>query len=231
MRQPLWATYLPGLLRVGGRHDLLARAESATQAGERARLRGRKTSDGRYWDHVRGLGGLYAATGVEALDQAHHLGFNTLVHELTHQVHLFVMGEATRAKVEALFADACRQGRCLDYYAATCVEEYLAQGAEAFVSLAKRPDSRRTYSHTRFELMALDPALDAFLRAHAAWDPLEGPQRRPLLEAAAEYALLAGRPDQALTALALLGPDLPVHAADLRDQALLELKRPNLAGP
>lgn len=222
----LWAAHVPGLVRAGARHDFLARTESATDARERARLQGRRTADGRYWDHVRGLGGLHAATGVEALDQAAELGFNTLAHELTHQVHLFVLGEGARAQAEALFRAARAQGRCLDYYAATCVEEYLAQGAEAFVSLAKRPDGRRTFGHTRFELRARDPALEEFLARHGSWDPLQCPRRAELLEAAAEYALLAGRPGEARNALASIGEALSAYAADLMEQALFELRAP-----
>ncbi len=217
-----WARYIPRLAALGARHDLLSLTESATLAADRAFLRGKRTADGRFWDEVRGVGGFHAATGVESLDEAASFGFDTLAHEVTHQVHLFAMSAAERREVERLYETARREGRCLDYYAATCPEEYLAQGFEAFLSLAKMPGEKRTHGHTRFELVRLDPGLDRFLRRHTAWTPLYGPRRAALLEASAEWALLAGRFDDALTAVAMMGSRMTEHARDLRDRALAE---------
>ncbi len=217
-----WARYIPRLAALGARHDLLSPLESATKSEDRASLRGRRTADGRFWDEVRGVGGFHAATGVEALDEASLFGFDTLAHEVTHQVHLFAMNGEERRELERLYRKARREGRCLDYYAATCVEEYAAQGFEAFLSLAKIPGSKRTHGHTRFELLRVDPGLERFFRRHTAWSPLEGKNRRALLEAAAEWALLSGRFDDTLTAVALMGEEITEHARDLRDQALYE---------
>ena len=217
-----WGRYLPRLAALGARHDILSPTESATRARERAALRGRRTADGRFWDEVRGVGGFHAATGVESLEEAASFGFDTLAHEVTHQVHLFAMNQKERREVERLYEKALREGRCLDYYAATCVEEYLAQGFEAFLSLAKIPGAKRTHGHTRFELLRLDPDLERFLRRRTAWSPLYGPNRAAVLEAAAEWALLAGRFDDALTAVGLMGRAITEHARDLRDQALAE---------
>ncbi len=217
-----WARYVPLLAALGASHDLLSPTESATRAEARASLRGRRTADGRFWDEVRGVGGFHAATGVEALDEAGAFGFDTLAHEVTHQVHLFAMDGRARREVRLLYQKARREGRCLDYYAATCAEEYLAQGFEAFLSMAKIPGAKRTHGHTRFELLRLDPDLERFLRRHTAWDPLRGPGRPALLEASAEWALLAGRFDDALTAVALMGRGITEHAKDIRDQALYE---------
>ena len=217
-----WGRYLPRLALLGARHDLLDPTESATLARERARLRGRRTADGRFWDEVRGVGGFHAATGVEALDEAASFGFDTLAHEVTHQVHLFAMSSAERRRVDRLYQKALREGRCLDYYAATCPEEYLAQGFEAFLSPAKIPGTKRTHGHTRLELVRLDPDLERFLRRRAAWDPFRGRKGKALLEAAAEWALLAGRFDDVLTAADLMGRGITQHVRDLRDQALAE---------
>ena len=217
-----WARYIPRLAAMGARHDILSPTVSATSAADRAFLRGRRTADGRFWDEVRGVGGFHAATGVESLDEAASFGFDTLAHEVTHQVHLFAMTAGERRVVERLYKKARREGRCLDYYAATCPEEYLAQGFEAFLSLAKMPGEKRTHGHTRFELVRLDPDLDRFLRRHTAWTPLYGNRRNAVLEASAEWALLAGRFDDALTALAMMGRALTEHARDLRDRALAE---------
>ena len=55
------------LIAKGGRHDLMLEAERTTDHAQRASLRGRRTFDGRVWDDVRGIGGLRAATDIEAL--------------------------------------------------------------------------------------------------------------------------------------------------------------------
>src|SRR5262249_21161135 len=78
----LFASRLPKLLALGARHDLMLETERTTDAESRASLRGRRTFDGRVWDDVRGIGGMQAATGIEALDEAAQAGFDTLAHEL-----------------------------------------------------------------------------------------------------------------------------------------------------
>lgn len=67
------------------------------------------------------------------------------------------------AEVKALYARACAEDRCLDYYAASNVDEYFAQGYEALVSQAKRGCLKETQRHTRAELAARDPGLFEFL--------------------------------------------------------------------
>jgi tetratricopeptide (TPR) repeat protein len=124
----MFSAHLPELVAAGGRQDLLGALERTTDAAERQRLRGRRTFDGRVWDDVRGVGGLHAATGIEALDEAAFAGFDTLVHELAHQVHFHSLDDVHRARIEALYRIAKQEGRCLDYYAAANSAEYFAQG-------------------------------------------------------------------------------------------------------
>src|SRR5262249_19711454 len=153
----------------------------------------------------RGVGGLQAATGIEALDEAAQFGFDTLVHELAHQVHYYALGQRDRARIRALFVAARAGGNCLDYYAASNEAEYFGQGGEAFASLGKRPGCETTHGHTRFELRRVDPALYDFVAEIVDCDPLRDAARRPaLLRAAIEVALRCGRPLDALTAADLL---------------------------
>ena len=139
---------------------------------ERAWLRGRRTFDGRVWDDVRGIGGLCAATGVEALDDAHTGGFQTLVHELAHQVHLYALPRVKRDRITVLYRRAKRDGLCLDYYAASNEAEYFAQGVEAFFSYVKVAGQPVTHGHTHFELRRRDPELFALIGELAEVDPL-----------------------------------------------------------
>lgn len=212
----LFGSRLGKLLAVGGRHDLLLEVERTTDAEARAMLRGRRTFDGRVWDDVRGIGGLSAATGIEALDDAAQFGFDTLAHEIAHQVHYFALPRVDRARITALYRAAKENGRCLDFYAATNEAEYFGQGVEAFASLCKRPGGETTHGHTRFELLRVDPDLHDFIAGIVDHDPLRGAGRVPLLRAAIAVALRGGRPEDAATAAALL----PV--GDGREQALAE---------
>lgn len=203
----LFARQLPKLVAIGGRHDLLVELDRTTDAEARANLRGKRTFDGRYWDDVRGVGGVQAATGIEALDEAAGFGFDTFAHEVAHQVHYYAFSPTQRARLRALYRAAVAGGRCLDYYAATNEAEYFGQAVEAFVSLGKRPGGETTHGHTRFELRRLDPDLHDFVADVVTWDPLADPGRRAsLLAAAIAVALRVGRPDDAVVAAGMMAP-------------------------
>ncbi|MFO1051932.1 MAG: tetratricopeptide repeat protein [Planctomycetota bacterium] len=211
--------YLAALISKGARHDFLLEEERTTDDPARASLRGKRTFDGRVWDDVRGIGGLRAATGIEALDEAALCGFDTFAHEVAHQVHLHVLRDKpVFARIRELYRHAIDGDRVLDYYAASNWAEYFGQGVEAFVSLAKRPEPEATHAHTRFELMRVDPELHTLIAGLVAFDPL-GPtsdraRRAELLRAAIDAALLMGRTDDAATATELL--DEPSERVALR---------------
>lgn len=203
----MFGRHLGRLLAIGARHDLLLELERTTDADERSNLRGRRTFDGRVWDDVRGIGGVHAATGIEALDEAAAFGYDTLVHEVAHQVHFYALSRLQRTRIRALHARAVAEGRCLDYYAATNDAEYFGQGVEAFASLAKRPGGETTHGHTRWELYRLDRELHDFIAEVVDFDPLADAGRRDaILAAAVAVALRVGRPDDALVAAELLPP-------------------------
>ncbi|MBL8728758.1 MAG: tetratricopeptide repeat protein [Planctomycetes bacterium] len=216
----LFATQLPRLIAVGGSHDLLLELERTTDAEARAALRGRRTFDGRVWDDVRGVGGIQAATGIEALDDVTSFGFDTLAHEVAHQVHLHAFTRAQRLRIRTLYQQALADGRCLDYYAASNEAEYFGQGIEAFVSLGKRPGGETTHGHTRFELYAVDRDLHDFIASVVDHDPLREPAvRERLLTAAVAVAIRCGRPAEAITAASMLPP------GERRDRLLATSRR------
>ena len=203
----LFRNQLSKLVAVGGSHDLLTELERTTDADARKNLRGRRTFDGRVWDDVRGVGGMQAATGIEALDEAATFGFDTFAHEVAHQVHFFTFTPVQRARVRSLYRQAMKERRCLDYYAASNEAEYFGQGVEAFVSLAKRPGGETTHGHTRFELLRVDPALHEFVAGLVSFDPLADPQlREVLLAAAVTVAIRCGRCDDAVVAAEMMSP-------------------------
>ncbi len=218
----LFGSRLSRLIAIGGRHDLLLETDRTTDAEGRAMLKGKRTFDGRVWDDVRGIGGLSAATGIEALDEAAQFGFDTLAHELAHQVHYFALRPVDRAKITELYKKAKREGRCLDYYAASDEAEYFGQGVEAFHSLGKRPGGETTHGHTRFELLRVDPDLHGFVAEVVDQDPLAGPRRIELLLAAIDVALRCGRPDDAVQAAEMLPAGAQRDEARVRAAAALQ---------
>ena len=151
------------ILAVGTGHDVMPLGVDVTDEPSRRDLVGKRTFDGRWYEHLRAVAGPNGATGAEKLREAADFGFNTFAHEFGHQVHRMGLPVAKQREVDALYAAAVASGACLDWYAASNVDEYFAQGYEAFVSPVKRGCLTETARHTRDELRRKDPALYAFL--------------------------------------------------------------------
>jgi Flp pilus assembly protein TadD len=189
--KPFW----PALVAAGDVHDVLPLAADLADDASRHDLAGRRTFDGRWYEHLRGVGGTRAATGAEKLREAAEFAFNTFAHEFGHQVHRHGLTKEQQAEVDGLYAAATKAGKTLDYYAASNADEYFAQGYEAFVSPLKRGCLTETGRHTRAELGRKDPDLHAFLLrvldvSHESPDALAA-----LLSAAAGGASVQAEPD------------------------------------
>ncbi|RME79415.1 MAG: hypothetical protein D6785_11220 [Planctomycetota bacterium] len=124
----------------------------------------RYSQDGRRYGDLRGLTYEKAVSGKETLWNAYQFGYNTVAHELAHQVHMYSFSRKKQQRIESLYRKALREKRALDYYSATSVYEYFAQGYEAFISRFKRPGLGFTARHTRKELLEKDPQLYEFLK-------------------------------------------------------------------
>ena len=159
--------YLSRLIERKARHDILSMDALLTEAPERSAYD--RTSDGRRWRQLRGVGGREAATGVDKLRIAALFGFNTFAHEFAHQILRYAFTNEQFLQIQSLYLNALEHGRCLDYYAATNVDEYFAQGYEAYLSLRKNGRLRETGRHTRSELRRRDPPLHDFLARTFDW--------------------------------------------------------------
>jgi tetratricopeptide (TPR) repeat protein len=157
------AEFLPALGRRKARHYLLAFDERVSDVGDFDDLDEEKTFDGRYYASIRGVGGRVTVSGIEYVELAAQGGFNTIAHEFAHQVHMTALGKDRTRIIRKLYEAARREGRALDFYAATNEYEYFAQGYEAFISEHKRPSAGVTARHTNKELLMRDPELHAFL--------------------------------------------------------------------
>ncbi len=180
---PLW----PALVAAGVTHDLIPVEADLTDDPGRKDLAPQRTFDGRWYAHLRGVGGAQAATGTEKVREAADFAFNTFAHEFGHQVLRMGLSPTRQKEVEALWQGAVASKRLLDYYSATNVDEYFAQGYEAFVSPVKRGCLTETARHTRDELAEKDPPLFRWLRG-VLDTSFESPEALARLKAA------AGRP-------------------------------------
>lgn len=195
--------YLPRLIAMGATHYVLGLSESITDLPHFEHLEKRTTFDHRHYAHVRGLGGIHAATGREYLWEARDSRYNTLAHEFAHQVHLHALSDADREELEQLYVKALREDRALDYYARSDVAEYFAQGYEAFVSFFKRPCLSSTAGHTRTELEQRDPQLFAFIQRLSSKSWTRGPWLPKLYTQVSKIHEALGSPEEARQAYRL----------------------------
>jgi len=117
--------------------------------------------DSRLWDDVRGMGGHFTVTGIEDVERNIFDKYNTVLHELTHQVHGVLTADQSR-QIEALYQqakqrDAKTRNGFLSRYAGGSVWEYFAEGANAQAS--PRRDAFDGREIVRERLIAMDPAL------------------------------------------------------------------------
>jgi len=122
--------------------------------------------DSRLWDDVRGCGGYSTVTGIEDVERMVLGGYNTVLHELTHQVHGVLTSEEKR-EVQELYRrakerHAAGQEAFVSRYQASSVWEYLAEGVNSYMT--PRRDRYDTKQVVRERLMGRDPDLVAFVR-------------------------------------------------------------------
>ena len=126
--------------------------------------------DSRLWDDVRGCGGYHTVTGVEDVERTIFDRYNTVLHELTHQVHGVLPADDAREIQEhyrlAKERDDRTHAAYLSRYAGGSVYEYYAEGANALESpMRDEYDPREV---VRERLVRLDPALQKLVERHLA---------------------------------------------------------------
>jgi tetratricopeptide (TPR) repeat protein len=155
--------YLPVLAAAGSTHYIIPLYERSTDYIYGREYKNQRSFDFRLWDDIRGRGGFNSATGIEDLQGAYYLDFNTLTHEFTHQVHGFAMTTEQKEKIKALYDLARRDNRFLDYYAGSNEFEYFAQGVEAYNSIQGKQTLKATAKNTRELLYKTDKPLFEFI--------------------------------------------------------------------
>jgi tetratricopeptide (TPR) repeat protein len=153
-----WKLYIPLLTETGHRHYVKPLHERLSQAPGMETIKDQRISyDSRLWDDVRGCGGYTTITGIEDVERCIYSSYNTVLHELTHQVHgVFPPEDAQRLSdryQDARNLEAAGTKVFMSQYQAASVWEYFAEGANGYYSPRRDQYDTREIVHERlFEL-------------------------------------------------------------------------------
>jgi tetratricopeptide (TPR) repeat protein len=162
-----WKAFIPVLVEGGATHFIKPMWMRLSETPQAHALKDARIDyDSRLWDDVRGMGGHFTVTGIEDVERSIFDRYNTVLHELTHQVHGVLTADQARG-IEALYQQAkARDARTRDgflsRYAGGSVWEYFAEGANAEAS--PRRDAYDGREIVRERLIAIDPALRAAIQ-------------------------------------------------------------------
>ena len=162
-----WKAFIPVLVEGGATHFIKPMWMRLSETPQAQALKDARIDyDSRLWDDVRGMGGHFTVTGIEDVERSIFDRYNTVLHELTHQVYGVLTADQAR-EIQALYQkakarDAKTRDGFLSRYAGGSVWEYFAEGANAEAS--PRRDAYDGREIVRERLIALDPALRALVR-------------------------------------------------------------------
>ncbi len=161
-----WRRYLPVLVASGATIYIKPLYQILSDAPGQDKLRDARVSyDSRLWDDVRGGGGYRTVAGIEDVEARIDGGYDTVLHELSHQVHQVLAPEWTR-RIDQLYAVTRQRQRqtgdaFLSAYAGSSVWEYFAEGANSLAT--PRRDRWDPREIVRERLEQRDPDLAALV--------------------------------------------------------------------
>jgi tetratricopeptide (TPR) repeat protein len=159
-----WQRYIPLLVECGEHHYMKPLHEKLSECPNMQSMKDQRISyDTRLWDDVRGCGGFTTVTGIEDVERSIYFSYNTVLHELTHQVHGTLPSD-DQQRIENQWAAARKLDDAgtrtfMSRYQASSAWEYFAEGANAYFS--PRRDSYDPREIVRERLLAMDTALVA----------------------------------------------------------------------
>ncbi|MCA9729583.1 MAG: tetratricopeptide repeat protein, partial [Candidatus Eisenbacteria bacterium] len=196
-----WQRFLPVLIAGGHTYYIKPIHELLSETPGQETLRDQRISyDSRLWDDVRGCGGYHTVTGIEDVERTIFHNYDTVLHELTHQVHGVMPPDVAR-EIEELYRqtkerDAGTGNAFLSRYAGGSVWEYFAEGANALSHPRRDEFDRQEIVQER--LLSIDPELARMVERLETEYPLE--PCYPITYAnRGNDALERGRPDDAVT--------------------------------
>ena len=161
-----WSRFVPVLVASGATYYIKPLYQLLSETPGQEVLRDQRINyDSRLWDDVRGCGGFHTVTGIEDVERTVLWRYNTVLHELSHQVHAVLTADRKRAIQElyrrAKDRDEETHAAFMSRYAGGSVFEYFAEGANALES--PRRDAFDTREVVKERLEAKDPALKALV--------------------------------------------------------------------
>ena len=162
-----WKAFVPVLVDGGATFYIKPMYMLLSDCPDQETLRDQRINyDSRLWDDVRGCGGFHTVTGIEDVERTIFDRYNTVTHELTHQVHGVLPADDSRLIQElyrrAKQRDDSTHDAFLSRYAGGSVYEYFAEGANAIES--PRRDAYDPREVVRERLDAMDPELRDLVR-------------------------------------------------------------------
>jgi len=214
-----WKAFVPVLVDGGATFYIKPLYMLLSECPDLETVRDQRISyDSRLWDDVRGCGGFHTVTGIEDVERTIFDRYNTVTHELTHQVHGVLPADDVRV-IQELYRHAKERDDVthdvfLSRYAGGSVYEYFAEGANALVS--PRRDAYDPREVVRERLDAMDPDLEKSVKGYFARTDVSGSypvayaaggddrvQRGDVAEAIPLYQkALAGAPDNETASVA-----------------------------
>ncbi|MBI1795680.1 MAG: TM0106 family RecB-like putative nuclease [Candidatus Eisenbacteria bacterium] len=163
-----WRRFVPVLIEGGATYTIKPLYQRLSEVPGQEPLKDQRIDyDSRLWDDVRGSGGYHTVTGVEDVERIVFDRYNTVLHELTHQVHAVLTADQSRAIQElyrrAKARDDSTHDGFMSRYAGGSVYEYFAEGANALES--PRRDAYDPREVVRERLTRMDPDLEARVKA------------------------------------------------------------------
>lgn len=157
-----WKHYIPVLVEGGSTYYIKPLYMLLSETPGLETLRDTRINyDSRLWDDVRGAGGYNTVTGIEDVERTIFDRYNTVLHELTHQVHAVLTADQSREIQEhyrrAKERDDKTKDGYLSRYAGGSVYEYFAEGANALESPMRDAYDPREVVKER--LVRIDPDL------------------------------------------------------------------------
>jgi len=153
-----WRQFIPALAATGNTLYIKPLYEILSEVPFLQSLRDQRIGlDGRLWDDVRGVGGQHTVTGIEDVERSIYGGYNTVLHEVSHQVH-YLLTEPEKQQIEQTFrnaksSEAEGNPHFMSRYQSLTVWEYFAEGVNAYFTPRRNEyDSKEILRERLFEM-------------------------------------------------------------------------------
>lgn len=157
-----WENFIPVLIASGSYHYIKPLYSLLSECPGLESMRDARISyDSRLWDDVRGCGGFITVTGIEDVERMIFHKYNTILHEMTHQVH-YVLTQSEKDKIEKVYNNTKKkekkgQKTFISRYQSASVWEYFAEGVNSYYS--PKRDQYDDREIVRERLLDMDTAL------------------------------------------------------------------------